>query len=128
MIRDGRCPVSTAQQGDARYKAYRDAIQKRVCAVCLDGADDGSCGLEGEGLCAIDQHLPRVVEVVTDVAERREGGYAGAVETRICTNCPHRDALGRCHLRRDGQCALLLYLPLVVEAIQEVETRHRGEA
>jgi hypothetical protein len=28
-----------------------------------------------------------------------------------------------CHLRRDGRCTVSVYLPLVVEAIDEVERR-----
>jgi hypothetical protein len=120
--------VFTAQPEDDRYRAYREALRHRVCAICLDGADNGNCGLEGQAFCAIEQHLHKVVEVVVDVAERRQGAYAAAIEARVCSNCTYRDALGRCHLRRDGRCTLAVYLPLVVEAIQEVEARRRGEA
>jgi hypothetical protein len=119
--------VSEVQPED-RYREYRDAIRQRVCAVCLDGADDGTCGLTDPVACAIDEHLPRVVEVVLDVTERRESGYAAAIETRVCSHCIHRDEMGLCHLRRDGRCALTVFLPLVVEAIQGVEARRRGQA
>jgi len=114
------------EQPEDRYRDYRDAIRKRVCAICLDGADDASCGLSGSLACAIDEHLPRVVEAVLDVGESRGSAYAATIEARVCSHCSHRDAFGLCHLRRDGRCALAVYLPLIVEAIEEVEARRTG--
>jgi len=112
------------------YRAYREAIRRRVCAVCLDSADDGSCSLASARSCAIEKLLPRLVEAVLEV--RRAGhhdAYAAAIEARVCSHCPDRDALGQCHLRRDGRCALAVYLPLIVEAIEDVRTREsRGGA
>jgi hypothetical protein len=61
------------------------------------------------------------VDAVIDVRTRRDDAYAAAIEARVCSQCPDRDDLGRCHLRRDGRCALAVYLPLIVEAIEEVE-------
>lgn len=106
---------------DDKYRAYRDAIRRRVCAICLDGADDGTCGLEGATACAIDEHVPRLVDAILDVRHRQDDAYAAAVEARVCSHCSHRDALGLCHLRRDGRCTISVYLPLVVEAVEEVE-------
>lgn len=109
--------------GEDGYKLYREAIRRRVCAICLDGADDGACGLSGAPLCAIDEHLPRLVAAILDVRSRQDDAYAAAVEAKVCSHCSHRDGLGLCHLRRDGRCTLSVYLPLVVEAIDEVERR-----
>lgn len=117
--------MSEAQPED-RYRYYRDAIRQRVCAVCLDGADDGSCGLSGSLACAIEEHLPSVVEVVRDVGRGHGSAHAAAIEARVCSRCSHRDAFGLCHLRRDGRCALVVYLPLIVEAIEEVDVRRGG--
>jgi hypothetical protein len=110
---------------DDRYRDYREAIRRRVCVICLDGTDDAGCSLQGPTLCAIDEHLPRLVEAILDVRLRRDETFAAAVESRVCAHCTHRDAHGLCHLRRDGRCAVSVYLPLVVEAIGEVETRRR---
>jgi hypothetical protein len=107
-----------------KYRPYRDAIRRRVCAICLDGADDGSCALVSPPTCAIDEHLPRLVEAILDVRRGHDDAYAAAVEARVCSHCSHRDDLGLCGLRRDGRCALSVYLPLVVEAVDEVERRH----
>jgi hypothetical protein len=108
-----------------RYQAYRDAIRRRVCAVCLDGGDDGGCSLAGASACAIDELLPRLVEAILDVRARRDDAYAAAVEARVCSHCSRRDGLGLCRSRRDGRCALSVYLPLVVEAVEEV-AREQG--
>lgn len=117
-------PDTPAEDGEDRYPVYRDAIRRRVCVICLDGQDDGSCGLAGPPACAIDEHLPRLVEAILDVRTRQDDAYAAAVEARVCSHCSHRDGLGLCRLRRDGRCAVSVYLPLIVEAIEDVERRH----
>jgi len=109
------------------YQAYRDAIRRRVCAVCLDSADDGSCSLAAARSCAIETLLPRLVETVLEVGTSHHDAYAAAIEARVCGHCPDRDPLGQCHLRRDGRCALAVYVPLIVEAIEGVRAReNRG--
>jgi hypothetical protein len=106
---------------DERTRLYRDAIRRRVCAICLDGADDGACSLSAPALCAIEEHLPRLVETILGVRDRQDDAYAAAVLAKVCGHCSHRDELGLCRLRRDGRCSVSVYLPLVVEAIDEVE-------
>jgi hypothetical protein len=109
--------------GEDSYRLYREAIRLRVCAICLDGADDGACSLSGPLPCAIDEHLPRLVQAILDVRTGQDDAYAAAVEAKVCSHCSHRDSLGLCRLRRDGRCTVSVYLPLVVEAIDEVERR-----
>ena len=46
--------------------------------------------------------------------------YVAAVQSDICTTCTEQDAEGHCRLRQKGDCALTVYMPLVVEAIEEV--------
>jgi hypothetical protein len=106
------------------YQAYREAIRRRVCAVCLDGADDGTCALARPPACAIEEHLGRLVDAILDVRSRHDHAYAAAVEARVCAYCTHRDDIGLCRLRHDGRCTVSVYLPLVVEAVDEVERRH----
>ncbi|HSD28861.1 MAG TPA: hypothetical protein VLL75_16285, partial [Vicinamibacteria bacterium] len=89
-----------------RYQAYREAIRRRVCAICLDGVDDGACALAGPPGCAIEEQLGRLVDAVLDVRNRHDDAYAAAVEARVCTYCTQRDELGLCRLRRDGRCTL----------------------
>jgi len=105
---------------EERYQAYWEAIRRRVCSVCLDNADDGSCGLGGKD-CAIEVHLPRLVDTVLSVESGRMDEFVTAVESQICGQCTDQDAQGFCRLRQRGDCALSIYLPLVVEAIEEVQ-------
>jgi hypothetical protein len=77
----------------------------------------------GPPACAIDEHLPALVDAIVDQRSRNDDAYAAVVEARVCSRCSHRDALGLCRLRRDGRCTVSVYLPLVVEAVEEVERR-----
>jgi hypothetical protein len=113
--------VSHSDAAADTLRDYREALRRRVCAICLEGKDDGSCGLTTAVHCALDQHLARIVGAVLDVRARRDDAYAAAIEARVCSHCSDRDELGRCSLRRDGRCALIAYLPLIVEAIEEVQ-------
>jgi hypothetical protein len=103
------------------YHRYREAIRTRVCAICLDGTDDARCGLVAAQRCALDELLPRLVDTIRDVSQRRDDAFAAAVEARVCAHCTHRDTFGLCRPRRRGSCAAIAYLPLIVEAILEVD-------
>lgn len=45
---------------------YIHAIRENVCAVCLEQALDGSCGLRGQRRCALDSYLVQIVEVIEE--------------------------------------------------------------
>ena len=104
---------------DERYQAYWDAIRRRVCGVCLDQADDGSCGLTRR-VCALEKHLPALVGALVEVRSDRMDDYVSAIESQVCSHCPDQDAQGQCRLRDAARCALHSYLSLVVEAVEEV--------
>ncbi len=109
-------------QGELGERVYREALRRRVCAVCLDGADDGRCALADEVACPMVELMPALVEAIEE-ARARDSGYARVVEARVCSRCGHRDALGLCVRRREGRCALWLYLPLVAQATEEARSR-----
>lgn len=111
--------TATVEPKNGKYQAYWDAIRQKVCSVCLDQAHDGTCGLT-KRTCAIERHLPRLAEVLSSIDSSRMDEYVAAVEAQICSRCPEQDAQGRCGLRNEGECALYTYLPLVIEAIEEV--------
>ena len=104
---------------DERYQAYWDAIRRHVCGVCLDQADDGSCGLTRR-VCALEMHLPALVNALVSVRSDRMDEYVAAIEAQVCSHCPEQNAQGRCRLRDAACCALSSYLPLVVDAVEEV--------
>lgn len=105
-------------------QAFRDAIRRHVCSVCLDQADDGSCARRGR-VCGIDRHLPALIDAIAAVNSNRMDEYVAAVESQICSAC-EQDAGGRCNVRDRGDCALYMYLSLVVDAIEEVKEARPG--
>jgi hypothetical protein len=109
------------------YQAYMAAIRRRVCAVCLDSRDDGRCGLSGR-TCAIERHLPELIDGLVQIDSPRIDDYIAAIRARVCAGCPDQDAQGRCELREKGDCALDAYLALVIEAVEEVRDARRGVA
>ena len=104
--------------GDATA-VYASALRARACAACLDAADDGSCGLRGRP-CALAAQLPLIVKAIVSVQSTRMDEYVQAIEDQVCRRCHEQDEAGRCRLRDRGECALYSYLPLVVDAIDEV--------
>lgn len=103
------------------YQACWNAIQQRVCALCLDAADDGTCGLGPRRSCALQDNLAAIVDTVLSVQSDRMDEYVTAIEARICGGCRQQNAAGHCGPREKGECGLYAYLPLVVEAIEEVK-------
>lgn len=104
---------------DERSRAYWDAIRRHVCGTCLDQKDDGTCGLTNRH-CAIESHLPRLVEILSSIDSPRMDEYVAAVEGQICATCPEQDSTGRCAKRDHGECALHAYLSQVLVAVEEV--------
>ncbi len=100
--------------------AYWSALQKRVCAVCLDQRDDGQCGLPHHRVCALKKHLPQIVAVAHGIESTHMDAYVEAVQQRICAHCPEQQS-GRCHYRDHAECALYTYLPLVLEAVTDAD-------
>jgi hypothetical protein len=99
--------------------AYSTAIRARACVACLDAADDGSCGLRGRS-CTLAAQLPLVVQAIASVRSNRMDEYVQAIEDQVCRRCHEQDEAGRCRRRDSGECGLYTYLPLVVDAIDEV--------
>ncbi|HVQ31471.1 MAG TPA: hypothetical protein VMV21_17880 [Vicinamibacteria bacterium] len=104
---------------DDRHQLYMDAIKRKVCSVCLDRHDDGSCGLTHR-TCAIEGHLPQIVDAITRIESGRMDEYIAAIEAQVCSRCENKAGL-ECRLQQSGECALDTYLYLVVEAIEEVD-------
>lgn len=101
-----------------RYELFRDAIRRRVCSSCLDQRDDGTCGLSHR-TCAIEAHLPGIVEAIAGVDSDRMDDYITAIEAQVCSECENGPGLV-CSLRKHGDCALDTYLYLVVDAVEDI--------
>jgi hypothetical protein len=54
-----------------RLEPYIDAIHENVCSVCIDQRLDGSCSQRETHRCALDAHMPEVIEAIEEALGRR---------------------------------------------------------
>ena len=112
-----------------KMETYHEALKERVCGVCLDRKDDGSCDLPEGRTCALELHLPVIIRAVQSVQSDRIEDYANAIRETVCFQCPNQDDdTGRCQFRLHMECALDNFAYLVVEAIEEVDRRQMTAA
>jgi hypothetical protein len=62
------------------------------------------------------------VEAILVVHSERMDDYVAAIEAAVCGHCAEQDAEGECDRRERAECGLYTYLPLVVDAIEEVKS------
>lgn len=99
---------------------YRQVIQQKVCAKCIDRDSLGNCLLSEENTCALRTYLSRIVEAVLSVQSMMLDPYVAALRSHVCSECRNQSFDATCSLRRSLDCGLDRYFPLVVEAIEEV--------
>ncbi len=71
--------------------------------------------------CIIKRFLPNIVDVVCSVRSDTIDRYIEEIRRRVCTECEYRKPDGTCDLRARAECCLDRYLPLIIEAIEEME-------
>jgi hypothetical protein len=109
-----------------RTERFRAALKERVCGICFDRNDDGTCGLPEGRVCAIEAHLPAIVNAVEAEHGFDLAPYVEGIRTKVCPNC-NQDASGRCVFRESFDCAVDNLIYLVVEAIEEVQQVEAAE-
>jgi len=112
----------------APLKTYERAVLDRICAVCIDRRDDGSCGLDPDLECAVREHLPEIVKMVRGVTSDRIDDYVTRLRETVCRICDQAEGDGSCGPRDRVDCALDRYLSIVVEAIEQVDRDEQGSA
>lgn len=100
--------------------ACREAIARRVHAVCLDRNLDPEATVDPEANCRIERFLAVLVEIARTVEPNDVAAYEAAVEQRVCVRCGGLDARGVCQARQEAACCLSRYLPLVYDAVHRV--------
>lgn len=111
--------ISTSEMKQFR-EAVHDKILEKVCPYCVDRTPEGPpCEIDGE-LCCVFSHLDNMLKAVlaTDDSDMRP--YIRMTRQVVCSACDHQEPSGFCPRRAETLCALNNYLPLVVEAIEEV--------
>lgn len=105
---------------------YWNAIQQKVCKACCDGDGAGGCMLSGAKGCALRTPFPEIVKAVRSVKSDDVQPYTDAIRLEVCASCKHQSADGNCMIRTELDCGLDRYLPLVIEAIELVDTTHNA--
>ena len=100
-------------------QSFEEAVLERVCAVCAERRDDGSCGIDANLECAIKKHLPSMIESVEGSNSKGLAGYVAPIRTGLCSVC-NEDTAGSCDVRERSDCPLDRYLSLVIHAIEDV--------
>jgi hypothetical protein len=98
---------------------YREAIQEKVCAHCIDVGDDGSCRIAAGTICPFNQHLGKIVNAVATIKSDRYEDYVQAIREQVCQFCANGNAT-TCTSRDEINCPLDRYYPLVVDAFEEI--------
>lgn len=98
-------------------------VRATVCRVCTDRNNDGSCGLEDPGSCALFRLFPQVARAIQTTHSDDICDYVTAIREQVCSICKQRAADGSCETRNQVACALDAYLLLIVDAIEEATGR-----
>ena len=104
---------------------YWEALQRKVCAHCVDGDGSGACLIAPGRDCALKTHFPRIIESVNSVFSSSIEPYVEQLRKKVCSACSHQEPGGACSLRDDVECALDRYYPLIAQVIEETQLKKR---
>lgn len=102
---------------------YEEALMRHVCSKCIDFGEDRICYSRDPKGCAVFRYLPELVAIAEHLNDTKIEPYLEAVREGICMKCRAETPGGRCPLRDTLDCGLDRYLPLVLDAIEEVKER-----
>ena len=103
-------------------KKYYEAIRKNVCEICCDADGKGNCTLSKGEICAIENYLPKIIELVHKLNSDTYEEHFILLREEICSHCKTSDADGKCYLREDVNCSLDRYFPIIIETIRKVDS------
>lgn len=107
----------TKAAGGDQDAALWAALQRRVCSLCLDVRDDGSCSLEGG--CALESHRGPLLRAIAQAPRDSLPALRAAIERHVCAVCVQHTEAGVCARQGRGECAVTSLLPLVLEAVAQ---------
>jgi hypothetical protein len=98
-------------------------VREQICRVCSDRKEDGACGLEDPGQCALFRMFPQVARAIQSTHSDDIRDYVRALREQVCSVCQMQEPDGSCETRENVACALDAYLLLIVDAIEEATGR-----
>ena len=100
-------------------KNYIEAIRETVCAVCVD-SQNGECTLSGDEYCAVEVHAAKIIKLVQKSEAEDFQTLYDEMKLKICADCRDESDNGDCSVRKDANCSLDRYFPLIVDTIKKV--------
>ena len=101
---------------------YEEAVRRHVCEHCEDMGADGVCHTKDAEGCGVFRNLPELVRIAREIHELSVEPYVKAVREHVCFYCKNSSVSGeQCEIRSQLDCGLDRYLPLVIDAIEEVD-------
>jgi hypothetical protein len=108
---------------DRSLAEIESIVRDRICRVCSDRTEDGTCGLEQPSACALFRLFPQVAKAIQSVHSDDINDYIQSIRQGVCSVCNEQMSDGSCEARNQVQCALDAYLLLIVDAIEEATGR-----
>ena len=103
---------------------YEEAVKKYVCEHCEDLDEKGVCQTKDPEGCGVFRNLSELVRIARGLHELSIEPYVQAVREHVCSKCKNASQSGeRCEIRSQLDCGLDRYLPLVIDAIEEVDRK-----
>lgn len=100
-------------------------IQNRICRKCVDGDGLGNCRLPSGVECPLKHFLPEIIQTVTAVDSPDLSAYVALLRVHVCGQCNDQSQDGLCSRRKNLECALDRYFPLVLEVFDMVKDNGR---
>jgi hypothetical protein len=63
--------------------------------------------------------FPTIVETILSAQSGKVDAYVKALRTNVCAICKHQSPDGTCMIRRDLDCGLDRYFPMIVEVVED---------
>ena len=112
-----------AQDHYIKYRSlYEEAIKEHVCSHCIDMTGSGRCSKSPKE-CAVLRFVPELVEIALEMHEKKIAPYVKLVRERICMKCGGSPDGEHCARREMIDCDLDRYLPMVLNAIEDVQEK-----
>ena len=101
---------------DTELVEYLSEIRRQVCSRCIERPPGGPPCLPLGKQCAIELHLPALMEAVREIDSPLMAPYIDQMHQQVCATCPQRGQEG-------CPCPAEYMLTLLVQAIETVDQR-----
>jgi hypothetical protein len=105
---------------DTKLAEHLSEIRRQVCSRCIERPPGGPPCLPLGKACAIELHLPALVEAVRAIESPLMAPYIDQMHQQVCATCPQRGQEG-------CPCPAEYLLTLLVQAIETIDQRRESQ-